>query len=129
VEPGQAPRSLWLGSEGLVASACSRSGERVWALLIEGVGQPRLTLLALNRAGQVLQRTPPGGLGKLEPGTGLDYDPTGDRLLLALRPLLPIGVAGRSAAPQAQAALIDATSLELTLLGKPVRQVRWLVAG
>jgi len=128
VEPGQAPRSLWLGSEGLVASACSRSGERVWALLIEGVGQPRLTLLALNRAGQVLQRRPLEGW-ELEPGTGLDYDPTGDRLLLALRPLLPIGVAGRSAAPQAQAALIDATSLELTLLGKPVRQVRWLVAG
>ncbi|NQV10877.1 MAG: hypothetical protein HQ527_06920 [Cyanobacteria bacterium] len=128
VEPGQAPRSLWLGSEGLVASACSRSGERVWALLIEGVGQPSLTLLALNREGQVLQRRPLEGW-ELEPGTGLDYDPTGDRLLLALRPLLPVGVAGRSQAPQAQAALIDATSLELTLLGKPVRQVRWLVAG
>jgi len=27
--PAKAPRSLWLGSEGLVASACSRSGERV----------------------------------------------------------------------------------------------------
>ena len=49
----------------------------------------------------------------LEPGTGLHDDPTGDRLLLTQRSL----------------ALIDTTSLRLTLLEKPVRQAHWLVAG
>ncbi len=127
VEPGQAPRALWIGEEGLVASACSRGGERIWALLIDGIGQPRLTLLTLDRRGQVLQRRPLEGW-ELEPGTGLHYDPTGDRLLLALRPLPPSG-SGTTVRPEARPALIDAESLELTLLERPVRQVRWLKAG
>ncbi len=126
VEPGQAPRPLWLGSEGLVASACSRGGERVWALLIEGISQPRLILLSLDRRGRVPQRKVLEGW-ELEPGTSLQYDPTGDRLLLALRPLASGN--GQSRREDARAALIDATSLRLTMLDKPVRQVQWLRAG
>jgi hypothetical protein len=129
VEPGQPPRTLWLGSAGLAASACSRGGERVWALLIEGINQPRLVLLSLDQRGRVLQRRELAGW-ELEPGTGLHYDPTGDRLLLTLRPLaLTTTPAGRPQRQEAQAALIDATSLQLTLLEHPVRQVSWLVAG
>jgi hypothetical protein len=65
----------------------------------------------------------------LEPGTGLSYDPTTDRLLLALRPLqLPAPALGSSRA-EPQTALIDATSLELTMLKGPVRQVSWLPPG
>jgi hypothetical protein len=129
VEPGQAPRTLWLGSAGLAASACSRGGEQVWALLIEGLNQPRLVLLSLDRRGRLLQRHELAGW-ELEPGTGLHYDPTGDRLLLALRPqALATTSAGRPQRQEARAALINATSLRLTLLEQPVRQVSWLVAG
>jgi RNA polymerase sigma factor (sigma-70 family) len=54
VEPGLAPRQLWIGPQALVATACSRGGERVWAMLIEGVGRPALTLISLDRRGTVL---------------------------------------------------------------------------
>jgi len=131
VEPGQAPRTLWLGSAGLAASACSRGGERVWAVLIEGISQPRLVLLGLDRSGTVRQRRELTGW-ELEPGTGLHYDPTTDSLLLALRPHPRAQGAGSASEPQrqqARAALIDASSLKLDLLGQPVRQVSWLVAG
>jgi hypothetical protein len=129
VEPGQPPRTLWLGSAGLAASACSRGGEQVWALLIEGLNQPRLVVLSLDRRGRLLQRRELAGW-ELEPGTGLHYDPTGDRLLLALRPqALTTTSAGQPQRQEARAALIDATSLRLTLLEQPVRQVSWLVAG
>jgi hypothetical protein len=132
VEPGQAPRPLWIGSEGLVASACSRGGERVWALLIDGLARPRLSLLALDRRGRLLQRRELEGW-ELEPGTGLHYDPTGDRLLLALRPLPGPDATEeqlrRSRQEEARPALIDATTLRLELLDQPVRQVQWLKAG
>jgi len=138
VEPGRAPRALWLGEEALVASACSRGGERIWALLIEGIGRPTLTVLALDRQGKELGRQRLEGW-ELEPGTGLHYDPTGDRLLLALRPLPPPGsesvsseTPGTGLPPKlarARPALIDADTLQLTLLERPVRRVRWLPAG
>jgi len=69
----------------------------------------QLTLLALNRAGQVLCSDAPWRLGKLS-GTGLDYDPTADRCWLALRPASAIALLAGAQAPQAQAPLIDATS-------------------
>jgi hypothetical protein len=129
VEPGQAPRPLWVGTAGLVASACSRGGERVWALLIEGIAEPRLILLALDRDGRVLQRRELSGW-ELEPGTGLHYDPTGERLLLTLRRLeLDTPAGGPPQRREAQPALIDPFSLELTLIEKPVRQAQWLPAG
>lgn len=94
-------------------------------------------MLALDRQGRELGRQRLEGW-ELEPGTGLHYDPTGDRLLLALRPLPPPGsepefsasqASGLLPSPQARPALIDAETLQLTLLKRPVRRVRWLPAG
>jgi hypothetical protein len=124
VEPGQAPRQLWLGPEALVASACDRSGERIWALLLAGTQQPRLSLLALDRRGRLLGRRELSGW-ELEPGTGLHWDPASGQLLAALRPL----AAGSGPAPAAQPVLIDATTLQPRPLGRAVRQVMWLPAG
>ncbi|MEI7952455.1 MAG: hypothetical protein WCH37_07230 [Synechococcaceae cyanobacterium ELA182] len=124
VEPGQAPRQLWIGTEALVASACAGGGERIWALLIDGTGQPELTLLALDRRAAVLRRQRLSGW-ELEPGTGLSFDPSGDRLLAALRRLGPID----RPPPPAQPVLIDAHSLELKPLPRQVQQVVWLPAG
>lgn len=124
VEPGQAPRQLWLGSEALVASACSRGGERAWALLVEGRGQPELSLLVLDRQGRELGRRRLSGW-ELEPGTGLYYDPSSEQLLAALRPLSPLG----EPPPAAQPVLIDAESLALTPLPLAVSQVHWLPPG
>jgi hypothetical protein len=124
VEPGQAPRQLWIGSQALVASACAGGGERIWALLVESSGKPQLTLLALDRQGRLLGRRLLAGW-ELEPGTGLHFDPSGDRLLAALRPL------GRSDRPPqpARPVLIDASRLTLTPLDREVLQALWLPAG
>jgi len=124
VEPGQAPRQLWIGSQALVASACAGGGERIWALLVESSGQPQLTLLALDRQGRQLGRRLLAGW-ELEPGTGLHFDPSGDRLLAALRPL---GPADRPP-PPARPVLIDASRLTLTPLDREVLQALWLPAG
>ena len=124
VEPGQPPRQLWLGREAVVASACSRGGERVWALLLEGYQQPRLKLMVFDRRGQVLGRRLLGGW-ELEPGTGLHWDPASGNLLAALRPQ---GRGDQRPEP-ARAVLIDGTSLALRPLAPPVRQALWLPAG
>jgi hypothetical protein len=124
VEPGRAPQQLWLGSHAVVASACSRGGERVWALLVEGRGEPELSILMLDRRGTELARRRLEGW-ELEPGTGLQYDPSSEQLLAALRPL---GALDARPAP-AQPVLIDAASLELRPLARPVSQVQWLPAG
>ena len=126
VEPGQPPRQLWLGEQALVASACDRSGERVWALLLEGQERPLLTLLALSRDGQVLERRELRGW-ELEPGTGLHWDPASGQLLAALRP--QPGGSPQSPPRPAQPVLIDGQSLDLQPLNQPVRQVHWLPAG
>jgi hypothetical protein len=125
VEPGQAPRQLWIGPQALVASACAGGGERIWALLLEGVGRPQLTLLALDRSGRELGRRVLEGW-ELEPGTGLHHDPASDRLLAALRPIAP---PDRPPAP-ARPVLIDARRLTPSApLPLPVRQAVWLPAG
>lgn len=123
VEPGQPPRNLWQGPQALVASACDRNGERIWALTLEGLGIPKLTLLALDRQGHLLRQREFSGW-ELEPGAGLQLDPSRNQLLLTLRPLVTGG--GRT---MARPALVNATSLELQLLDRPVRQAQWLVAG
>ena len=129
VEPGQPPRSLWQGSEGVTGSACDRSGDRVWLLLIDGVGQPRLQILALNRAGRILNQKVLTGWEQ-EPGTGLDFDPSRNQLLMALRPLPNnLDSSPQTAGIAAKPALIDATTLELSIQNKPIREVRWLPAG
>jgi hypothetical protein len=124
VEPGQAPRQLWLGPEGLAAAACARGGDRVWALLVAGLRRPELSLLALDRRGTVLARRRLNGW-EPEPGTVLQLDPSSGRLLATLR---PIGADGQPA-PEPRAVLIDATTLELEPLPLPLRQAVWLPAG
>lgn len=124
VEPGRPPRQLWLGSEALVASACAGGGERIWALLVGGSTRPELTLLALNGEGRVLRRQRLEGW-ELEPGTGLHYDPTGDRLLASLR---PIGTADATPQPP-RPVLIDAASLALQPLPIQARFAIWLPPG
>jgi len=127
VEPGQAPRSIWQGAEALVASACDRNGERIWALTIEGIGRPRLRLLALDRRGHLLQQKELSGW-ELEPGTGLQLDPSRNQLLLALRPLV-LGQGLGLGRTQSRPVLVDATNLELHVLDRPIRQAQWLEAG
>jgi hypothetical protein len=124
VEPGLAPRQLWIGSQALVATACSRGGERVWALLVEGVGRPALTLISLDRRGTVLASRRLSQW-ELEPGTGLSYDPTSDRLAVVLRPLEQ----GQGPPPPAQVVLIEATSLTPLPLQQEALQAIWLPAG
>ena len=135
VEPGQPPRTLWQGREGVAASACAGNGQRVGLLLREGVGQPRLQLLAFNHDGQILQRKQLKGW-EFEPGTSLEFDPSRNQLLLALRPL-GASTYGRGPRPEARPesgrlaavpALIDGTNLSLKLLAKPIRQAHWLPA-
>jgi hypothetical protein len=132
VEPGQPPRQLWLGSQALVASACDRSGERVWALLLEGQERPLLSLVTFSRGGQLLARRDLRGW-ELEPGTGLHWDPASGQLLAALRPQpaqsSPVAPGGRPPLLPAPPVLIDGQSLELRPLNQPVRQVHWLPAG
>jgi hypothetical protein len=124
VEPGLAPRQLWIGPQALAATACSRGGERIWALLIEGVGRPVLTLISLDRRGTMLASRRLAGW-ELEPGTGLSYDPTSDRLAVVLRPL---GQA-QGAPPPAQVVLIEATGLTPMPLQQEALQAIWLPAG
>jgi hypothetical protein len=124
VEPGLAPRQLWIGPQALVATACSRGGERIWALLVEGVGRPALTLVSLDRRGTVLARRRLSQW-ELEPGTGLSYDPTSDRLAVVLRPLEQ----AQGAPPPAQVVLIEATSLTPVPLQQEALQAIWLPAG
>ena len=124
VEPGLPPRQLWLGSEALLASACSRQGEQIWALLLLGQARPQLRLLALNRNGQELGHRSLKGW-ELEPGTGLHWDGATRQLLATLRPL-----SGGGELPlPAQPVMIDGDSLTLQPLELSVRQAHWLPAG
>jgi hypothetical protein len=124
VEPGRAPRQLWIGAEALLASACAGGGERVWALLVAGTGRPALTLLALDGEGRVLRRQALANW-ELEPGTGLHHDPSGNRLLASLRPLGPAGSPPQPPRP----VLIDANTLKLQPLPQTARLALWLPAG
>ena len=106
-----------------------------WLLLVDGVGQPRLQLLAINHDGQILQRKQLKGW-EFEPGTSLEFDPSRNQLLLALRPLgsnTSGAGPGNVAKPEsgrlaAVPALINGTHLSLKLLAKPIRQAHWLPA-
>lgn len=124
VEPGQPPRQLWLGSDAVIASACSRGGERIWALLLRGYQRPVLRLVTLSRSGAVLAQRRLQGW-ELEPGTGLHWDPASGQLVAALRRLS----AGNTPPEPARAVLIDGTSLELRPLAPAIRQALWLPAG
>lgn len=124
VEPGQAPRQLWLGDDAVLATACSRGGQRVWALLLNGIRQPQLSVAAFNNRGQQVARRVLSGW-EAEPGTGLHWDPSTGQLLTVLRPR-----ADRIGRRQpARTALIDGTTLQPRVGGPAVSQALWLPAG
>ncbi|MEB3262163.1 MAG: hypothetical protein VKK94_04305 [Cyanobacteriota bacterium] len=124
VEPGQAPRQLWIGTEAVLSTACSRGGQRVWVLLLDGIRQPQLSLLMLDSQGRRLARRLLRGW-EAEPGTGLHWDPSTGQLLAVLRP-----EGDRQGRRQpARAVLIDSRGLGLRPLAPEVRQAEWLPAG
>jgi hypothetical protein len=123
VEPGQAPRQLWLGGEALLASACSRGGQRVWALLLEGIARPRLSVASFDATGRLLERRSLPDW-EAEPGAGLHWDPSTGQLLTVLRPLATV-----DSRQPAQAVLIDGEQLSVQPLGLPVSQAQWLPGG
>ena len=126
VEPGRAPRQLWIGPQAVVAAACAGSGDRVWMLLVEGLARPTLTLVELDRQGS-LRKSRRLDAWELEPGAGLHHDPTGDRLLTVLRPRTTD--AASTAPPPPQVVLIDAADLEPRPLRRTARQAVWLPPG
>jgi hypothetical protein len=127
VEPGQAPRQLWLGTQALVASSCLGGGERLWLAQIDGLQRPELTVLELNRLGQVVARRHLHGW-ELEPGTPLSLDPSRLELMLVLKPWAPTHAAGGipMARPAPQAMVMDVTTLALRPLGKRAHLALWL---
>ena len=118
VGPGQAPRQLWIGTQAVLASSCQGSGERLWLALSEGIQQPLLTVLTLDRSGTVLARKTLQGW-QLEPGTPLSLDSSRQQLLLVLRPL---------GSGSGRVALMDAQTLQLHPLSKAARLALWLPA-
>jgi hypothetical protein len=124
VEPGQPPRQLWLGQESLLASACSRGGQRVWALLLDGIRRPQLSVVAFDNQGRQLGRRRLTGW-QAEPGTGLHWDPSTGQLLAVLRPQ---GDRHDRIEP-ARAALIDGTLRQVRILEPGITQALWLPAG
>ena len=119
VEPGQAPRQLWLGSEAVLSTACDRGGERVWLLLSTWRDAQRNRLLELNREGRIVRQRDLEDW-EAEPGVPMAYDPTRRQLLLTLRP--------RGSA-EARAVLIPVDDLQLRPLAQPLRQALWLPPG
>ena len=119
VEPGLAPRQLWLGPDAVLSSACDRGGERVWLLLSHWRNAQHNRLLELNRQGQIVRDRTLSGW-EVEPGVPMAYDPTRQQLLLTLRPQ------GR---PEAQPVLIPVQDLTLQPVPKRVRQSLWLPPG
>jgi hypothetical protein len=117
VEPGQPPRPLWLGHQGVLASACDRGGERVWLITNDWGQGLEPQLLALDRSGRRLMHRSLRGW-EPEPGMPMVFDATRQQLLLTLR---------RRHQP-AQPVLIDARDLQLNPVNKAVRQVVWLAA-
>ena len=84
LEPGKAPKQIWLGSEALLATACAGGGERIWLLLLSGIRKPLLELIELNKQGKLMHRLPLTGR-ELDPGSKLHYDSTRQVLLLLLK--------------------------------------------
>jgi len=121
VEPGQAPRQLWLGSQALVASSCLGGGERLWLAQIEGIARPELTVLELDRQGRTQARRSLS-TWELEPGTPISLDPSRYQLLLVLRPLGRPG----SRPPSPELMLMAGPDLALTPVGQRGRLALWL---
>jgi len=118
VQPGAAPLTLWIGQEAVMAASCDQSGDRIWMLLNRWQGSSRYSIVRLDARGRVLARR---GLEPWlpEPGLPMSYDPVGDQLLLSVR---------RDPREPARAALLDARSLQLSILPQPIGQAYWLPA-
>lgn len=121
LEPGLAPKQLWLGTEALLATACSGGGERVWLLLLSGIRKPQLELLELNKQGKTVQRVPLTDK-ELDPGSKLHYDATRQVLLLLLRQK---SSNYQQPAP-AKAHLINTNSYSIEVIPGSATQVGWL---
>lgn len=104
-----------------MGTACERSGERIWLLLTHwdqatNSQTPRVVLM--NRSGVVQTQRELKGW-ELEMRSGFALDPTRDVLLLALRnPKESLG----------RAAELQASTLALKVLDKPIKQAFWLPA-
>ena len=119
VIPGQPPRQVWLGEEGVMATACDNRGDKIWIVLRTASPTFQDELLLLNSSGLVLKRRYfPGWY--LASGAVLDVDPATNRLLTVMTD----GDGSRR-----RAALIDGNSLEFELLKPQVVLARWLPAG
>ena len=121
LEPGLAPKQLWLGTEALLATACAGGGERVWLLLLSGIRKPQLELIELNKQGKTVWRVflPDK---ELDPGSKLHYDATRQVLLLLLRQK---SNNYQQPAP-AKAHLINTNNYSIEVIPGSATQVGWL---
>lgn len=122
LEPGKAPQQLWVGRKALVGSACSGAADRIWVLLLSGIRTPILELMELNRQGEVLRQRELSGY-ELDPGSGMQFDPSRRVLLLLLRRL---PTEGQEPEPLPQAHLLSIDDLKLTAIPGPVGKAGWL---
>ncbi|WP_415398682.1 hypothetical protein [Synechococcus sp. W4D4] len=121
LEPGQAPKQLWIGLDAVMGTACERSGERIWLLLthwdpVKNTQTPRV--IAMSRSGVIQNQRELKGW-ELETRSHFELDSTRDVLLLTLRN--PKQKWGR-------AAELQASDLELSIIDKPIKQAFWLPA-
>jgi uncharacterized protein YhdP len=105
----------------VMGTACERSGDRIWLLLTnwdQATNSQTPRVLVLDRSGVVQNQRELKGW-ELEMRSGFALDPTRDVLLLALRnPKEPFG----------RAAELQASTLELKIIPKPIKQAFWLPA-
>lgn len=121
VIPGLAPRQLHLGDQAVLAVACDALGERIWAVLgrwRDRRGSHELVMIDQNGAMKQRRQLAPW---ILKAGTPMQWDATGNRLLLTLtRPELDGG----------RAALVRAADLSwITIMKQPIREAQWLRSG
>ena len=119
VIPGQPPRQVWLGEEGVMATACDNRGEKIWIVLRNATPTLKDQLLLVDSSGKVVKRTQFSGW-YLASGAVLDVDPATNRLLTVMTD---------ADGSRRRAALIDGSSLEFELLKPQVVLARWLPAG
>ena len=121
LEPGRAPRQLWIGTEALLSSACAGAADRIWILLLSGLAEPLLELVELNREGELLKRIPLEGY-EPEPGSQMHYDPSRRALLLMLKKRSPNPL--DQPLSEAHLFAVDAGTLEA--IPGPIGHAGWL---
>ena len=121
LEPGRAPKQLWIGTEALLSSACAGAADRLWILLLSGLAEPLLELVELNRQGELTRRILLEGYDPA-PGSQMHYDPSRRALLLMLRRR------SRNQEQQAlpEAHLFDVNTGTLKAIAGPMGHAAWL---